>query len=259
MPHAHRHGEIELNFVAEGAITYLFGGMPTIVSAGRLALFWAAIPHQIVHLDKRTTLCWLTVPLALFLQWRMPDRLTNRVLSGRPVLDHDDTRAGPDAVLFQQWHDDLRDPAAERRKIVLLEIEARLRRLAVTLSAAGAADPVDAAKALVSGDRRARAEAMARYVAEHYAEPLHIAAIARAVNLHPNYAMSLFRHAFGMSLLDYLTQYRIADAQRLLATTDANVLDIAMESGFGSVSRFYATFKRSCGQPPRAYRAAVRQ
>jgi AraC-like DNA-binding protein len=61
-----------------------------------------------------------------------------------------------------------------------------------------------------------------------------------------------------MSLLDYVIQYRIAQAQRLLLTTDDNILDIAMQTGFGSSSNFYVTFKKLCGQSPGAYRQALR-
>jgi AraC-like DNA-binding protein len=36
----------------------------------------------------------------------------------------------------------------------------------------------------------------------------------------------------------YLTHYRIAQAQRLLATTDEKVIDVAMESGFRTRESF---------------------
>ena len=70
--------------------------------------------------------------------------------------------------------------------------------------------------------------------------------------------MTLFRRTFGLSIGAYLTQYRVADAQRLLATTDARIVDVALAAGFGSLSRFYAAFGQACGRSPRAYRAHVR-
>ena len=57
--------------------------------------------------------------------------------------------------------------------------------------------------------------------------------------------------------MDYLAQYRVAHAQRLLATTDRTVLDIAMEAGFTSASRFYVTFQKITGKSPRAYRFSL--
>jgi AraC-like DNA-binding protein len=85
-----------------------------------------------------------------------------------------------------------------------------------------------------------------------------VSRIGREVGLHPNYAMSLFRRTFGATLLEYLTQLRISHAQRLLATTDDKVLDVALSSGFGSLSRFNDAFVRRCGLSPSAYRRQLR-
>ncbi len=57
--------------------------------------------------------------------------------------------------------------------------------------------------------------------------------------------------------MEHLTFHRIAHAQRLLATTDAKVIDVANESGFPSLSRFYAAFRSVCGQTPNAFRQQV--
>ncbi len=98
---------------------------------------------------------------------------------------------------------------------------------------------------------------MACFLAEHYTEAIHIDHVAQIVHLHPNYAVNLFRKYYGMGMVEYLTQYRIAHAQRLLVTTKKTVLEIALEAGFGSVSRFYTAFKDICGQTPAAYRASL--
>jgi AraC-like DNA-binding protein len=67
--------------------------------------------------------------------------------------------------------------------------------------------------------------------------------------------MSLFRKQLGVSIGDYINQYRLAHAQRLLITTNATTSSIALDAGFGSVSRFYTIFKKSCGQSPGSYRS----
>jgi AraC-like DNA-binding protein len=66
--------------------------------------------------------------------------------------------------------------------------------------------------------------------------------------------MTLFKRAFGTTLLAYLTQHRISHAQRLLATTEEKILVAALDSGFNSLSRFNAAFKEACGCSPREYR-----
>ena len=46
-------------------------------------------------------------------------------------------------------------------------------------------------------------------------------------------------------------------AERLLATTDMKIVDIAFASGFGSASRFYSAFEALCRQSPKKYRATM--
>ena len=78
---------------------------------------------------------WLTVPLARFLRWHLPEALTARVLSGAPVIAGDPAADVADLALFGRWEADLRAASSERRIVALLEIEARLRRLALGLPA----------------------------------------------------------------------------------------------------------------------------
>ena len=90
-------------------------------------------------------------------------------------------------------------------------------------------------------------------------QPISVAEIAEALGFHPNYLMRLFRRVSGMTLLEYIAQQRVALAQRLLATISLKVIDVAMESGFGSVCRFHTVFARLCGTTPRQYRACLRE
>jgi AraC-like DNA-binding protein len=66
--------------------------------------------------------------------------------------------------------------------------------------------------------------------------------------------MTLFRRECGMSIWQYLIRLRISNAELLLLTTDKTVLNIALESGFGSLARFYAAFTKECGVSPGEYR-----
>jgi AraC-like DNA-binding protein len=100
---------------------------------------------------------------------------------------------------------------------------------------------------------------MARFVAERHHEEIDVPDIAKAAGVHPKYAMRVFRRTCGMTLLQFLTQNRVRHAQRLLATEDANLHEIAEAAGFGSDSRFREVFKRSCGVSPAAYRASLRR
>lgn len=249
MPLFHRHSELEMNFVDAGGMTYLFGGVRVTLGPGRLAAFWAAAPHRVTGLAPGTRFYCVHLPLSLFLRWRLPGGFSGRLLGGEMVQEPDAHEAARDRLLFERWRTDLAAPTPEARRIVHLELEARLRRLA--RGTAGPSAPPADARAV------SKVERMAGFIGEHYADAVSAVDVARSAGLHPKYAMTLFRRHCGVSLGDYLTRQRLSQAQRLLATTDMKVVDVAFAAGFGSVSRFYEVFRSACGQSPRAYRAGL--
>jgi AraC-like DNA-binding protein len=95
---------------------------------------------------------------------------------------------------------------------------------------------------------------MACLIAQRYSQPLTVEEVSRHVGLHPNYAMGLFKRGIGTTIVDYITKHRVSHAQRLLATTDTKIVEVALNSGFASTSRFNAAFRQECGCPPREYR-----
>lgn len=256
MPRPDRHDEVELNLLESGSLTYLLGGQKVRLPARRLAAFWAGIPHQIVRFEGAEPYFVMTIPLAGFLQWRLPEALVRPILNGRIVVEPDSSRFEADRMRFEIWSGDLRRrPGEGGARVCQLEVEARLRRLAASLARGtpGAGRGPRAAPVMGEG-RLTRVDEMACFIAQHYSEPLTAADVARQAKLHPNYAMSLFRRTFGTTILKYVIQHRLSCAQRLLATTDDRILEIALASGFGSLSRFNEAFKAAFGCTPREYR-----
>lgn len=251
------HNEIELNMLTKGSVTYLLGGRRVELKAGSLNVFWAAIPHQIVDFTRGTEYFVATIPLAWFLQCKLTDRFVQPLLRGEVLSERLEHRERHDYDLFAQWESDLQQPEEEVRHVVMLEMEARLRRMIGTLPLSANA-PVGKAKARATslqGGELNKVEQIACLIAQRYTEQLTVTEIGKAVGLHPNYAMGLFKKAFGTTLLDYLVHHRVSHAQRLLATSNEKIVDVAFSSGFNSISRFNETFRRACGCTPREYRA----
>ncbi len=248
------HNEIEINFLTSGHLTYLLGGRKVRIEANPLAAFWAALPHQIIDFGTEQGYFVATIPLPWFLQCRLPDNLVQPLLHGQVLVDPT-PRLTLDLELFTQWERDLRESAADRSRAVLLEMEARLLRFALAVPPGpGATDAARKRPLTLSEGGLNKVEQMACLIAQRYTERLTVAAIGRAVSLHPNYAMNLFQKTFGTTLIEYLTQHRVLHAQRLLATSSRKIVDVAFSSGFSSISRFNEAFRRACGCSPRDYR-----
>lgn len=142
------------------------------------------------------------------------------------------------------------DDSAE---IALLEIQAAVRRILRASSLANPEPPSDGAGS-VPAARLRQVSTMAQYVRDHHRSPVTVAEIAASVHLTPSHAMTVFRRTVGVTLGDYVTMCRVAEAQRLLLTTSMKVTEIAEAAGFGSLSSFYEHVSAACGMTPREYR-----
>ncbi len=99
---------------------------------------------------------------------------------------------------------------------------------------------------------------MARFIGEHAVEDIGVEDVAAAAGLHPNYAMSLFKNAVGITIVQSITRHRLDVAQSLLIATSQPVATIAFESGFGSLSNFYHAFQQRFATSPATFRRKLR-
>ena len=259
MTAAHRHDDLEFNH-ADVDLEYVIDGRPHVISAGTIAVFWASRPHQLVGGSAPGVETWLTVPLQQALAWRLPPAFLGRMLAGevaevpaRPAIDLDE--------FARRWAAELDDEGLSRR-IAETEIEAFALRVASEAGDVEVRSGASSQRAYAASHMpapRLAAVAMAAYVSEHSAADIAVADVADRVHLNPQYAMSVFRGALGVTVGDYLAQCRVARAQQLLLTTDLPIPDIGFAAGFRSQSQFYDRFARWCGQSPGSYRRRLRE
>jgi len=100
----------------------------------------------------------------------------------------------------------------------------------------------------------ALAEKTAQFLREHYRESIHYREIGEGLNFHPTYVARCMQQVFGVTPLEYLTQYRVEQAKLLLINTDVPVARIAEDVGFTHFSYFTQCFAKTEGITPSAYR-----
>jgi AraC-like DNA-binding protein len=92
-----------------------------------------------------------------------------------------------------------------------------------------------------------------RYLSAHFSERITVKMMADMANIHPTYFGILFKKKTGMSFNHYLTQIRIQKAEKMLASGNYTVTNIAEACGFTDISHFYKHFKIVRGSPPSYY------
>lgn len=94
----------------------------------------------------------------------------------------------------------------------------------------------------------------ARFMSEHYSEPITSADIAAAAGFSPNYLSRKFREATGFGVHEYLIFLRLRHAAQQLAETEQSITEIALQCGFSDSNYFKDAFKKNYGCTPREYR-----
>lgn len=97
----------------------------------------------------------------------------------------------------------------------------------------------------------ARAES---YIRHNYSYPVQIRDVAKHVGIDRTYLYKLFMKHKGVSPKDFLTAYRITEAERLLEETLLSVTEIALSCGFHDASVFCRNFQKAKGEAPLKYR-----
>lgn len=244
----HRHDEIQFGFYANGPVDYQVGGEVYSIQPSECVLFWAAIPHLLINSPPQNVQYWLTIPLDIFISWGLPEDFTHKILNGRMLKADHTTLRELDRLRFQIWKNDFAKGDEEFIDVVSLAVESRIRRFRLELK-----DDQPASRSIDVEDRSLFTNVY-DYISKNFYHDINVTDIAEHAGVHPNYLMTAFKKSCGQSIGNVITMLRIYEAQRLLTTSNMKIIDIAMESGFGSLSNFYNCFKKHCGKAPKKYR-----
>lgn len=105
--------------------------------------------------------------------------------------------------------------------------------------------------------RTAVVETARDYLEAHFAERVHLSALAGVCAVSPFHLIRVFRRAVGVPPHAYLKQLRVARAMVMLQEGES-VARIAYACGFSDQSHLTRAFKSTYGFPPGAYQRALR-
>jgi AraC-like DNA-binding protein len=92
------------------------------------------------------------------------------------------------------------------------------------------------------------------FIFNNYTADISREGLARTVGMNPNYFGSQFREYTGKNINDFINELRVHDAIERLKNPDAGIMDVALATGFGSLSAFTRAFKHVTGITPSEYR-----
>ena len=96
---------------------------------------------------------------------------------------------------------------------------------------------------------------MQEYIEKHLRENISFADVAKVSLFSPWYARRLFLEYTGVTPSEYIRKLRLKQSALKLRDEDVNILDVALDSGFGSVDGYQRAFRKEFGCNPSAYSA----
>lgn len=258
MDQPHWHGHVELNFCQGAEMIYDFDGAQVTVPPDTLVLFWAGVPHQLLQIvptqDDDPQLCNIYLPSDMFLLMPHIAPLQVALLSGAFIA------APPglaDLTRIRGWYSDYRTGDVERSEVVKMEINALFRRLLLG-HLSDLCDPegrIETHERALYSAHVGHVVEMVRFILENLDKPLRNADVTAVTNLHENYAITLFSRVMRVPIKKFVTRLRLIRARALLIESTLPIARVAEDSGFSSISQFYAHFKAAYGMAPNAVRA----
>lgn len=92
------------------------------------------------------------------------------------------------------------------------------------------------------------------YIQKHYMEKLTLESICGSLYLSPQYVCSVFKQQEGITILDYITNYRIDVARELLLNNRYQINDVMLMVGYNDAKYFVKVFRKKTGVTPSEYR-----
>lgn len=102
------------------------------------------------------------------------------------------------------------------------------------------------------------AQSIATYISKNCGQDMRLEVLAKKYAISRGYLCRLFKSAMGITLAEYVTISRVSLAEKLLATTNKSITEIAAQCGFNDSNYFASVFKKYKGINPKKYALSQR-
>jgi AraC family transcriptional activator of pobA len=253
----HIHSEIEWIYVLSGAVSVQVMDEPLILQKGDITVINSYFVHSTINDNPDSYYCLLQFnpevlihnSLASEYKYAIPficqDRFRYKIIHPGEVQRHQEI-----STLLTNTANEFQRKAAGYEVMIksnIYKLVALLYRYNLITYEKLQESHRDAAM-------KARLAKVVEYLETHYEESIDVSVGARLAGLHPDYFCRLFKTVIGKSFIQYLNAVRVSVAEKLLLTTNRQITDILVETGFSSLSYFNRTFKKIKKCCPSEYR-----
>lgn len=252
----HWHREFEFGFVNGGSVLYRTSRQEFVLHAGDGIFINSGVLHYLQPLEPYGEVRLYTQFIDGYFLTGEDEGLWERYI--RPVMEDFRVEAVPlrkgeenDKAFLEGLAEGVR-LAKSGEALFELRLRALFLRLWEKVFGWTADEPQQKRSSL---SVNSRLKEMISFIQRHYREELKAVDIAQAAHISERECYRLFQSGLGMTPSDFLLSVRLHQAVELLQNTDRSILEIALETGFGSSSYFGRRFKECHHMTPGQYRS----
>lgn len=248
----HWHNFCEITYVQRGNGSYFVNGVQYDMKEGDLIIFNNVEPHGWMVESEEMSLLVMVFSMGLVsdLNSTYLKPFIERGSNFKNKLESGDFLISEILNMIKEIKREYED----KSKGYQLLIRADVLRIFTFLIRHYQNDSIETRKSETLDDKRKtmkRLEEAFQYINRHYSEKITLSEVAKSVYMSENYFSSYFRKVANVSFMDYVTELRLKKACELMKTTDMNINEIALESGFNNMSNFYRIYKKHVGEIPK--------
>lgn len=253
----HWHEELELNYVKQGAMKVITTNAEYVIHEGE-AFFINTNVMEMKEAIKNTDVHAIEIahlfhPVFLtgHFQSLFESKYLNPILNNRQievVVMTPQTKSGKKMIQLLKDAEELqknkdmefqtRNLLSEAWLVLIEELNENAQNLpSITLTS------------------QERIQYIISYIHRNYAERISLKQIAASANIGEREAQRCFQKTLNRTPLDYLNEYRLNQAKKLLSETDLSVTQIALQTGFSDSAYFGKVFRKLYHMTPKEFQA----
>ncbi|MFT4533628.1 MAG: AraC-like DNA-binding protein [Saprospiraceae bacterium] len=254
-PFWHFHPELELVYIADGSSKRHIGNHLSYYNNGDLILIGPNLPH-FGFTDRLSG-----TRSEIVLQWK-EDFLGAKILE-LPESEHIKNlfKRSKQGIVF---YGNIKEEIGTRLEdLIHMEPFERLMGFIKILHRLATSEEYRLLNASTVGlvvklqDSR-RIDTIYKYVRKHFMdEELPLKTVAGLVNMTVPSFCRYFKKHTRKTFTQFVNEFRIVHATKLLSETDAPISDVCFDSGFNNFSHFNRNFRKITGKSPREYRSEL--
>ncbi len=239
----HMHNEVELLYLRSGVVSVRHGGEIYTMQPDDFLLVFPNVVHSVKVVEAAE---YLSCRVNMHLFMGLVKLLWQHTIQGAPVLP------------LCKLHDEVAFCVEQLCTRPELWSETVVTKCYLTIVLKNLLDTFS----LVQIHQEAKAEWIGEaivYLNNHFKQTVTLDEMAKELGVSKYHLSRNFNTQIGCSIPDYLTELRIAKAQRMLERFDDSMVSIMYDCGFESQSTFFRAFKNVTGVTPKKYRAMMKE